>query len=337
MCRSLSPEFSTGAFAPLPSPLTALPIPIGARERERVGREATMTPYRSGSRGLLPGTAVLAAFFFLGCSEISSRSVIDGVGRSVTLPARIERIVTLAPNVTELVAYAGAAERIVGTDSMSNHPPEIAMLPDVGGLEPSIEAIAALDPDLVIASTAGNPPAIARGLAGVGIPLYVLRTDRLEDLGAALRVLGSILGVDGAAAATRLDAAVAAQRRERARRPRVMIVLWPEPLFVAGRKTFLDDLLGVAGGVNAVDVDGWPSYSEEAVIRRPPDVIVYPAAAVPASAMQALAARAAWRGVPAIRDGALYAVSDDTLMRPGPRVAEGLAELNGILDRWSAR
>ncbi|HEY0593519.1 MAG TPA: helical backbone metal receptor, partial [Thermoanaerobaculia bacterium] len=187
------------------------------------------------------------------------------------------------------------------------------------------------------ASTAGNPPAIARGLAGVGIPLYVLRTDRLADLGGALRALGSILGVDGAGAAARLDAAIAAQRRERARRPRVMIVLWPEPLYVAGRKTFLDDLLEVAGAENAVDVEGWPAYSAEAVIRRPPDIVVYPAAAVPAPAMRALAARAGWREVPAIRDGAVYPVADDTMMRPGPRVAQGLAELNAILDRWSAR
>jgi iron complex transport system substrate-binding protein len=279
-----------------------------------------------------------AAFLLLlSCAEPSSRSVVDGVGRTVNLPPRIERIVTLAPNVTELVAYAGAGGRIVGTDSMSNFPREIVALPDVGGLQPSVEAIAALEPDLVIASTAGNPPAIAQALGGVGIPLYALRTDRVADLGRALRALGPILEVDGAGAAARLETKIASQRRVRARRPLVMVVLWPEPLYVAGRNTFLDDLLQIAGAENAVAVDGWPAYSTEAVIRRPPDIIVYPRAAVPAEAMRALGGKAAWRDVPAFRHGAVHPIADDTLMRPGPRVAEGLAELNGILDRWSAR
>lgn len=261
----------------------------------------------------------------------------DGVGRSVELPPRVARIVTLAPNVTELVAFAGAGDRIVGTDSMSDFPPQIAPLPDVGGLQPSVEAIAALDPDLVIASTAGNPPAIAGALAALDIPLYVLRTDRLGDLAHALRALGPILGVDGEGAASRLEAAIAAQRRVRGARPRVMVVLWPDPLYVSGRNTFIDDLLEVAGAENAVDVDGWPAYSTEAVIHRPPDIVIYPAAAVPAGAMRALGRTPAWRDVPAYRDGQVHAVSDDELLRPGPRVPKGLADLNAILDRWSAR
>ncbi|HEU5162663.1 MAG TPA: helical backbone metal receptor [Thermoanaerobaculia bacterium] len=263
--------------------------------------------------------------------------MVDGVGRSVELPTRIERIVTLAPNVTELVAFAGGGAKIVGTDSMSNFPPEVAPLPDVGGLQPSIEAIAALNPDLVIASTAGNPPAIAQPLASLDIPLYVLRTDRLDDLGRALRTLGTILGVDGEGAASRLEAAVAAQKRTRASAPRVMVVLWPEPLYVAGRKTFLDDVLRVAGAENAVDVDGWPAYSAEAVLARPPDIIIYPASAVPADAMRALGQTPAWKDSPAFRDGQVHPVSDDEMLRPGPRIARGLADLNAILDRWSAR
>ena len=185
--------------------------------------------------------------------------------------------------------------------------------------------------------TAGNPPAIAQPLASLGIPLYVLRTDRMGDLGRALRALGTILGVDGEGAAARLETAIGAQRRSRAKVPRVMVVLWPEPLYVAGRKTFLDDVLRLAGAENAVEVDGWPSYSAEAVLTRPPDIVIYPAAAVPPDAMRALGETPAWRDSPAFRDGAVYPVSDDEVLRPGQRVARGLADLNAILDRWSAR
>jgi iron complex transport system substrate-binding protein len=263
--------------------------------------------------------------------------VVDGVGRTVELPARIERVITLAPNVTELVAYAGAASLIVGTDSMSNHPEPVAALPDVGGLEPSMEAIAALDPDLVIASTAGNPPAIAHALAALGIPLYVLRTDRLADLPSAVRALGAVLGVDGEEAAVRLARALDRERRARERRPRVMVVLWPQPLYVAGRETYLDDVLALAGAENAVEVPGWPAYSTESVARRPPDIVIYPRGAVSAEAMTALGSTPAWRGSPAFRDGEIHALSDDELLRPGPRIVEGIAALNEIVDRWSVR
>ncbi|HVR41913.1 MAG TPA: helical backbone metal receptor [Thermoanaerobaculia bacterium] len=280
-------------------------------------------------------TAAVLALVLAGCASERGRSVVDGVGRRVELPPAVERIVTLAPNVTELVAAAGGAGRIVGTDDASDFPPSIRPLPTVGEMQPSLEAIVTLDPDLVIASTAGNPPSLGPALAALRIPLFVLKTDRLEDLGPALRQLGEVLGTDPAEAIESLETGLARGRRSRSPRPRVLVLLWPEPLYVAGVGTYVDDLIGLAGGRNAVRVGGWPAYSLEALVASPPDLILVPGESVGPDLMRRLVAESeAWKAVPAASEGRIHPFPDDLVLRPGPRVTEGLREINEILDSW---
>ena len=263
----------------------------------------------------------------------------DGVGRTVHLPAKIERIVTLAPDVTEMVDAAGGGDRIVGTDSFSDMPPRVRTLPKVGDLQPSVEAIAALAPDLVIASNNGNPPSLARALGGAGIPLYVLRSDRLDTIPPALRSLGAILGTGDVAEASAREFERSLQRgsRRRTSTPKVLIMLWPEPLYVAGEKTYIDDLLRLAGAGNAVKAEGWPAYSLEALAAGPPDLILFPRRAIPDTEIEKLRSAVAWRDLEAIRHGAIYPMPDDEFLRPGPRLIQGLEELNRILDAWEKR
>ncbi|MCA1732820.1 MAG: ABC transporter substrate-binding protein, partial [Acidobacteria bacterium] len=121
----------------------------------------------------LPLALLLVTLAAPGCRQPDGMTVIDGLGREVRVPERIKRVVTLAPNVTELVAAVGALDRIVGVDSDSDYPPPVRQLPKVGQLQPSLEAIAAVRPDLVIASTSGNPPSLEGALEGLGVPLYV--------------------------------------------------------------------------------------------------------------------------------------------------------------------
>ncbi len=265
------------------------------------------------------------------------RTVLDALGRDVVVPPSPRRIVTLAPDVTEIVAHLGAADRLVGTDSASDHPPAIRDLPDVGGLQPNIESIAALEPDVVIASTSGNPPSLDPALRAAGIPLFVVRTARLTDIPRALRMVGDLLGTDASEAAARMEREIAAARRERTPAPRVLVMLWTDPMYVAGRETYLDDLLEIAGAENAVTTTGWPAISREVVVADPPDLILYPEAAVSAEALRSIAASAAWRSLPAVREGDVVPFEDDLLLRPGPRVTEGLAELNRILDEWERK
>ena len=250
----------------------------------------------------------------------------DDLGRAVGVPARVRRVITLAPNITELVYAIGAGDRVVGTDDFSNYPAAAARVTKVGGMQPNVEQIAALKPDLVLASTEGNHPNLAPALAAVGIPLYVVRTDRLEQIGPAMTTLGVLLDAPGAPAAARLNAAIATQRRTRTNAPRILFAVWTDPLYVGGHETFVDDLLVLTGARNAVEVTGWPQYSLESLAAHPPDLILYPRKSVNAQQLAVLLEKAGGLHVPAV------AVDEDVFTRPGPRVGEAAKALNAVLD-----
>jgi iron complex transport system substrate-binding protein len=232
---------------------------------------------------------LLLLFFALACRETPRAAVTDGLGRSVVLPPRIERVVTLAPNLTEIIYAVGAGTKIVGADDYSNFPAAARALPKVGGMQPNVEKIAALKPDLVLASSEGNHPALAPALAAAGIPLYVVRTDRLQEISTAMKLVGDMLDAPRTdAAVRRLDRDIAAQHRTREHAPRVMFAVWVDPLYVGGLETFTDDLLVLCGALNAVQVTGWPQYSLESLLASPPDLILYPRVAQAARSLNAI-------------------------------------------------
>jgi len=236
------------------------------------------------------------------------------------------RIVTLAPNVTEMVIALGAGDRIVGTDDYSADAIPNRKLPRVGGLQPNIEKIVAVRPDLVIANAAGLQPNLGRSLASVHIPLLVVTNERLADIAKSMTSIGNALGISSTDAVTRLNASLARQRRTRIHPPRLMLAVWTDPLYVAGRNTFADDLFTLCGATNAVEVNGWPSYSLESFVAHPPDILLYPNHSVTPSAVQALLTRAGTKNVVAI------AVDENLFTRPGPRVGEAGGILNHLLD-----
>ena len=243
-------------------------------------------------------------------------------------PVRATRVVALAPNLTEMLFAIGAGHTVIGTDDFSNYPVAAKRLPKVGGMQPDIEKIVALKPDLVIASTEGNHPNLGPALRAVRIPLFVVKTDRLAEIGEAMRVLGAKTAAPGTVDAVgALERGIAAQKRSRARRPRVLFAVWTDPLYVAGRHTFTDDLFALAGAENAVQVDGWPQYSLESLVVRPPEVLLYPKGSVTPEQVEALLAKA-----PGVRPR-VVAVDQDIFQRPGPRVVDAAKMLNAILDR----
>lgn len=279
---------------------------------------------------LRQGLLVLLLLFSLSCGgRAPANRQRDDLGRAVDVPQRVQRVVTLAPNLTELVFALGSGALVVGTDDFSDEPAAARSRPKVGGMQPDIEKIAALRPDLVLASSEGNQPALGPALAAAGIPLFVVRTDRLADLPPAMRRLGGLLrspGTDAAVAA--FEQRLAAEKRSRPEKARVLFAVWTDPLYVGGRETFVDDLIELAGAENAVTHEGWPQHSLESLIASPPDVIVYPSPAVTPRQVQALLNRTSGVHPMAV------AVDEDLFTRPGPRVADAAAALNAILDTW---
>jgi len=268
----------------------------------------------------------LLALFCFACSEAPPATTNDDLGRAVALPRGIRRVVTLAPNLTEILFAVGAGGKIVGTDEYSNFPAAAKSLPKVGGMQPNIEKIVALQPDLVLASTEGNHPNLASALAAARIPLFVIRTDRLAEIPTAMRRVGTMLDASGTDDAVRtLERAVEAQRRRRANAPRVLFAVWTDPLYVAGRTTFTDDLFILTGAQNAVALNGWPQYSLESLLASPPDLLLYPRGAVTPQQVDALLKR-----LPGLQTR-VASVNEDIFQRPGPRMAEAAAALNEII------
>jgi iron complex transport system substrate-binding protein len=249
--------------------------------------------------------------------------------RAVTPPAHPRRVVALAPSVTEMLFAIGCGSDVVGTDDFSDFPPAARALPKVGRMLPDLEKITALKPDVVIGISAGSHPKLRSALDVLHIPLIIVRTERLDDIPAAMQVLGTTLSCPRRQEAVRaLRDALAKQRRTRTPSPRVLFTAWADPLYVAGRETFADDIYELTGATNAVEATGWPQLSLETLIAHPPDLILYPSRVVSRAQIDALLARGVHaQAVP---------VDENLFGRPGPRMAEAAAALNAILDRGFA-
>ena len=274
------------------------------------------------SRRSFPNRGTLAAvlfFLLLACGR--KEEVIE-------LP-NAQRVVSLAPNITEMIYAVGAGKKLAGTDNFSDYPPRAKALPKVGGTQPNVEKIIALKPDLVLASTSSAPPGLESSLRAAEIPLVWIKTDRLAEVPGAMGIVGGHLGVlDVPVYVKRLMDGIAAQKRTRAHPPRVMFMVWTNPIYVAGRNTFVGDLIEHCGATNAVTVNGWPQYSLESLVANPPDIILYPNVSVTDKAMRELL-----DSVPSVRDRVrAVPVDENVFVRPGPRVVQAARQLNAILD-----
>jgi ABC-type hemin transport system substrate-binding protein len=267
------------------------------------------------------------------CGRVERASVRDDAGRAVAVPKAIHRVVTLAPNLTEIVFAVGAGSRVVATDTFSDTPAAAKALPKVGGIPPNVERIASARPDLVLALAAGGYATYAAALSSLHIPLFVVRTERIADVPRAMREIGRLLGAPEAeAAAAAVESGMAKQQRHRQRPPKVLFAIWTDPLYVAGQDTFGNDLLTLAGAQNAVQTSGWSQYSLESVVANPPDLILYPDKSVKPAAVEALL-----RAAPELRARTTaVAVNENLFTRPSPRLVEAARSLNAILDAWEA-
>ena len=262
--------------------------------------------------------------------------MVDGAGRTVTLDASARRVVAMLPSVTEWVIALGATDRLVARTDYDDHP-AVADLPSVGGgLTPSVEWLAAREPDLVVAWPDAPSRTLVARLQALGIPVYAAPSETVDEGLDTGRDLGTLLGRDSAAAdvlaevEAGLDSVAAAVAGRR--RPEVLFLIGLDPLMAAGPGTFVDQLLQRAGGRNALTGMSvlWPQLSLEEVVRRAPEVVIV-AAAGQADPLAALRGRPGWREVPAVRDGRVHAVDPNLVNRPGPRMDEAAGTLARLI------
>ena len=283
--------------------------------------------------------ACLALLVFLASAPPACAWVIrDMSGHEIRLAAPPRRIVSLVPSATEIIFALGGDDRLVGVTDYCDWPPRAAQKPRVGSMvAPSLEAIVALRPDLVVVTSEGNSHTTFEQLARLRIPLYdVALPDRLEEVMGLIAGMGELTGrshgvvpiVEALRGRVRKVIATVA----RLSRPRVLYVLWPEPVIVPGRNDLVTELIDLAGGVSVTGntPGSYPRLGLEAVIALGPEVIILGRH----GGDETPTLRATWerlRTVPAVRAARVHSVNLSLLHRFGPRIVDGLETLARLL------
>jgi iron complex transport system substrate-binding protein len=258
----------------------------------------------------------------------------DELGRTVRLPAVPQRIVSLAPSLTETVFALELGDRLVGVTDYCDYPPEARTRARVGGpINPNLEQIVSLHPDVVLATRALNRRETVEALDRLGFAVYTTDPHTVEEVIASTRGLGKALGTEphAEALAESLERRLAElQKRLAGRTPkRVFFVVWADPIISVGPHTFLADALRRAGAQSVVETpQDWPVLSIEEVLRQNPDFLVlagtHPHDAQ--STLEDLRERVGWRSLDSVRQGH-FAIVSDALTRPAPRLIDAIEEL----------
>ncbi len=264
-------------------------------------------------------------------------AIVDDLGRTVTVDSPPSRIVALVPSVTDLILALGESDRLVARTRYDTDP-RLAAIPAVGGgLDPNIEAIIGLRPDLVIAWPSADQPLIGQ-LDAAGIAVYGAGSQSMEDQERHTRQIGRLLGIESRADSllAHLDSSFTALAT---RLTGVMVVsalyvAWHDPPMTTGPGTFVDSIMTVAGGHNVFDdaESDWPQVNMEEIVSRDPDVLILPVATTSdSSAVAWVHQTPGWRDLRAVRTGRVLLVDSELFSRPGPRIIDAATQLAELL------
>ncbi len=238
-------------------------------------------------------------------------------------PASPRRVVSIGPSMTDIVLALGQGDRLVGVTRFDTDP-RVARLPRIGGfLDPSVEAVVALRPDVVLWLTDGSAMAAVQRIAELGIPVLAIPIVSVDDVISASRAVASALGDPpaGARLSGEIEAAIARARARAGGLPkrRVLFVVGRDPLVVAGPGSYPDELLRIVGATNVVGGDvAWPVFPVEKAAAADPDLVIDAAVNEHGGSGGALSA------IPAVRRGDIRRLESDDALRPGPRLVRAL-------------
>ncbi|MEO6334819.1 MAG: cobalamin-binding protein [Pyrinomonadaceae bacterium] len=286
----------------------------------------------------------LAAVAAIGCSAVNvpnptieTREVRDNLGRTVKVPLQIDRAISLAPSITEMIFAIGAGEKLVGVTTYCNYPAETVAIEKIGDTQtPNIEKIIALRPQIVFVSTASQLEAFMNTLNEQGISVYVTNPKTLDEVldnlneladifGRRDHVSGLVVSLAGRASWVRHQANYDADRmRIPAKdKSRVFVQISREPLFTIGRDSFLTEIVESAGGISTTKdiATAYPKISKETALALNPDAILL------SDSEDNREPSEVFRNSPAVKNGRIYRINADIISRPGPRLVDALEEI----------
>ena len=258
----------------------------------------------------------------------------DETGRTVRVPQPVQRIVSLAPSLTETVYALGVQERLVGDTDYCDYPPDAQKKTKVGGaINPSLEQVVALHPDLVLVTKGLNRIETVNALDNLGVSSYATDPHTVQEIISSTERLAGVLGAPEAGAALGADLqrhlAELQQRLSGLPPRRVLFIVWSDPLISVGKGTFIADAMRLAGATSIVDsAQDWPHMSLEEVVRLQPEFLVFAASHSDSGQndFDVLAERPGWRGLDAVRNRH-FAVISDAVNRTAPRIVSAIEDL----------
>ncbi|HXH68941.1 MAG TPA: cobalamin-binding protein [Pyrinomonadaceae bacterium] len=292
---------------------------------------------RISAQNFVVACLLLCAFLFISCKNQNfvnvpvaapTREITDDSGRRIKIPEKVERAVSLAPNLTEIVFAVGAGERLVGVTTFCNYPAEAQKIQKIGDTQtPNIENIIALKPQIVLVSTASQMENFSRILDGQGITIFVTNPNSLDDIYKTVRQIGEIFGKNEKAqqVVDELEKRVAdvEARTDSAEAVKVFLQISREPLFTVGKDSFITDLISRAGGasVTADSETAYPNLSKETAFALNPEAIIL------SDSEDNREPNDVFKNSPAVRNGKVFKINAELISRPAPRIVDGLEQL----------
>lgn len=260
----------------------------------------------------------------------------DGSDKEVTIESKPGKIVSLIPSNTEVTYALGAGDAVVGVNDYDNYPEEVKDVEKIGGTDFNVEKIISLKPDVVLADASSNESGLQQ-LRDAGLTVVVvLAATSLDAVYDSIQFIGKVTGTtDQANKIVKGMKEKLAKIKEKAKtikpedQKKVFAEVSPVPnIYTAGKGSFMDEMITVIGAKNVVDVaEPWPSFTEEKAVALKPDVIVLTYGYYTPNAVEQVLAREAWKDVPAIKNKQVFDINSDKVVRPGPRLVEGVEEL----------
>ena len=275
---------------------------------------------------------------FLWSSPSLARAVTDQLGRRVRLPDNPERVVALAPSITEIIFALGQEHRLKGVTIYSDHPVAAQKLPKVGSyVRLDLEKIVALRPDLCIAVKDGNPKEVVERLQDLKIPVYAVDPRNLDTVMDTIREIGELLDANESAEKLIRNMKLRIQRiKKRALQsehtPRIFFQIGISPIVSVGTDTFIHEIILLAGGKNLAEgLVSYPRFSREQVISLSPDIIIITPMTAGAAFAKVKAQWNRWPTIPAVQKGRIYLADSDLFDRPSPRLVDALEVLARLI------
>jgi len=261
-----------------------------------------------------------------------TREVTDDLGRKVKIPVKIERAVSLAPNLTENIFAVGADEKLVGVTTYCDYPAEARKIAKIGDtINPNLENIIALKPQIVFVSTASQIESLTERLERQNIAVFVTNPQDVDGVYRSLYQIGDVLGENERAnllvAELKKRVADVQMRTATADNVKVFVQISKEPLFTVGKTSFITDLINRAGGASVTsDIhEAYPKFSKETALALQPEAIIL------SESEDNLAPNDVFKDSPAVKNGKVFKINADFLSRPGPRMINGLERIARVL------